>query len=271
MSSTLKNRAAFWSDWLLSRHYILLFTDSSCVMFYCVFWIWKFIDSGLIFWDIYNLFSYVVVQSLSCVWLLVTPLTAACQAFLSFTVSGVCSSSCPLSRWFYPSFSSSATSFSFCLQSLQAAGSFPMRWLFESGGQSIGVSIPVSIQGWFPLGLAHLVMFKMFKCFPYSSLGKESASNAGDPSSIPGSGRSPGEGIGYQLQYTWFSLVAQLVKNLPAMWETWIWYLGWEDLLGKGKVTHSSILAWRIPWTTVHRVTKSQTWLNDFHFTSQDV
>ena len=178
-----------------------------------------------------------------------TPLTAACQAFLSFTVSGVCSSSCPLSRWFYPSFSSSATSFSFCLQSLQAAGSFPMRWLFESGGQSIGVSIPVSIQGWFPLGLADLVMFKMFKCFPYSSLGKESASNAGDPGSIPGSGRSPGEGIGYQLQYTWFSLVAQLVKNLPAMWETWIWYLGWEDTLKKGMAVHFSILAWKIPWT----------------------
>ena len=48
---------------------------------------------------------------------------------------------------------------------------------------------------------------------------------------------------------TWASLVAQLVKNLPAMWETWVWSVGWEDLLKKGKATHSSILAWRIPWT----------------------
>jgi len=55
------------------------------------------------------------------------------------------------------------------------------------------------------------------KGFPHSSVGKESACNAGDPSSIPGLGRSPGEGIGYPLQYTWGSLVAQLVKNLPAM------------------------------------------------------
>ena len=54
-----------------------------------------------------------------------------------------------------------------------------------------------------------------------SSVGKESACNAGDPSSIPGSGRSPGEGIGYPLQFSWASLVAQLVKNPPAMRETW--------------------------------------------------
>ena len=57
--------------------------------------------------------------------------------------------------------------------------------------------------------------------FFYSSVGKESACNAGDPSLIPGSGRSPGEGTGYPLQYSWASLVAQLVKN-PAMWETWV-------------------------------------------------
>ena len=69
------------------------------------------------------------------------------------------------------------------------------------------------------------------------------------PGSIPGSGRSPGEGIGYPLQYSWASLVAQLVKNPPTMWETWVQSLGWEDPLEKGKATHSSILAWRIPWT----------------------
>ena len=65
--------------------------------------------------------------------------------------------------------------------------------------------------------------------FPNSSVGKESACSAGDPSSIPGLGRSTGEGIGYPLQYSWASLVAQLVKNLPATWETWFRSLGWED------------------------------------------
>ena len=59
--------------------------------------------------------------------------------------------------------------------------------------------------------------------------------------------RSAGEGIGYPIQYSWASLVAQLVENLPAMWGTWVLSLGWEDPLEKGTVTHSSILAWRIP------------------------
>ena len=59
---------------------------------------------------------------------------------------------------------------------------------------------------------------------------------------IPGSGRSGGEGIGYPRQYSWASLVVQLVKNLPAMRETWVRTLGWEDPLEKGKATHSSIL-----------------------------
>ena len=58
--------------------------------------------------------------------------------------------------------------------------------------------------------------------FPNGSVGKESACNAGDPGLTPGSGRSTGEGIGYPLQYSWASLVAQLVKNPPAMWETWV-------------------------------------------------
>ena len=84
---------------------------------------------------------------------------------------------------------------------------------------------------------------------PNSSVGKESTCNACDPGSIPGSGRSAGEGIGYPLQYSWASLVAQLVKNLPAVWETWVQTLGWEGPLEKGKATHSNILTWRIPWT----------------------
>jgi len=81
---------------------------------------------------------------------------------------------------------------------------------------------------------------------------------------IPGSGRSPGEGIGYPLPFSLAFLVAQRVKNLPSMWETWVCSLGWEDPLEKGMATHSSILSWRIPWTqelgrlhTVHGVSKS--------------
>ena len=85
--------------------------------------------------------------------------------------------------------------------------------------------------------------------FPDSSDCKESAYNVGDPGSIPGLGRSPGEWIGYQLQYSWVFLVAQMVKNLPAMWETWVQALCWEDPLEKEMATHSNILAWKIPWT----------------------
>ena len=87
--------------------------------------------------------------------------------------------------------------------------------------------------------------------FPDSSVGKKSAFNAGDPSSTPGSGRSTGEGIGYPLQHSWASIVAQLVKKPHAMWETWVQSLGWEDSLEKRKATHSCILAWRIPWTVL--------------------
>ena len=79
--------------------------------------------------------------------------------------------------------------------------------------------------------------------FPDSSVGEESACNAGDPSLIPGSGRSLGEGIGYPLQYSWASLVAHLVKNPSAMQEIWVQSLGWEDPLEKAMATHSSILA----------------------------
>ena len=88
-----------------------------------------------------------------------------------------------------------------------------------------------------------------FKGFSGCSGGKESTCSAGDTSLIPGSGRSPGERTGYPLQYSWASLVAQLAKNPPTMRETWIRSLGWEDPLETGKATHSSILAWRIPWT----------------------
>ena len=104
---------------------------------------------------------------------------------------------------------------------------------------------------------------------PGSSAGKESTCNAGYSGSLPGLGRSPAEGTGYPLPYSWASLVVQMIKNLPAVRETWVRSMGWEDPLEEGMVTHSSILAWRIPmdrgaWqAAVHGVTKSQTWLSD--------
>ena len=82
-----------------------------------------------------------------------------------------------------------------------------------------------------------------------SSAAKESACNDGDPGSIHSPGRSAGEGIGYRLQYSWAFLVAQMIKNPPAMQETWVQPLGREDPLEEGIATHSSILAWRIPRT----------------------
>ena len=98
----------------------------------------------------------------------------------------------------------------------------------------------------------HLILFlplSQIRGFPHSSVGKESICSAGDPSSIPGLGRYTGGGIGCPLQYSWASLVAQPVKNLPAMREAWVRSLGWEDPLEKGKATHFHILAWRISWT----------------------
>ena len=114
-----------------------------------------------------------------------------------------------------------------------------------------GTAVKIFITIVFNHGLVPIITSPIWGPFglPHSSVGRKSACNAGDPSSIPGSGRSPGEGIGYLLQYSWASLVAQLVKNPPAMQETWVQSLGWEDSLEKGEATHSSILAWRIPGT----------------------
>ena len=102
-------------------------------------------------------------------------------------------------------------------------------------------------------------IYRLIIGFPGSSDGEESTCNAGDPSSTPGSGRSTGKRdnlpIPVLLGFSW----AQLVKNLPAMRETWVQSLGWEDPLEKGKATHSSILDY-----IVHGVTKSQTQLSDF-------
>ena len=101
--------------------------------------------------------------------------------------------------------------------------------------------------------------------FPDSSVGKESACNAGDPDLIPGWGRSTGEWIGYPVQYSWASLVVQLVKNTPAMQETWVWSLGWEDPLEReslSSIQFSSVpQSWHFvtSWTVASQATLSIT------------
>ena len=112
-------------------------------------------------------------------------------------------------------------------------------WVLSLGWKDLGWEDPWR-RVWQPIPV---------KSFPGNSAGKEATCSAGDPGSIPGMGRSPGEGIGYSLQYYWATLVAQMVKNPPAMQEDLGLILGWEDPLEKGMITHSSILAWRIPWT----------------------
>ena len=98
--------------------------------------------------------------------------------------------------------------------------------------------------------------------FPGSSAGKESTCNAG---LIPGLGRSPGGGRGYPLQHSWAFLVAQTEENPPAMHETWVRSLDWEDPLEEGMASHSSVLIWKIPmdrgvwWATVQGVAMSWT------------
>ena len=100
----------------------------------------------------------VAVQLLSCVWLFATPWSTACWLPCPSLSPGVSSNSCPLSQWWYLIILSSAAPFSFCCQSFPTSESFPVSWLFISGGQIIGASasawvLPMNIQGWFPLGL----------------------------------------------------------------------------------------------------------------------
>ena len=105
-----------------------------------------------------------------------------------------------------------------------------------------------------------VVYFPMHKGFPDSSVGKESACNSGDPGSISQLGRSAGEGIGYPLHYFWASLVAQLVKNLPAVWETWVRSPGLGRSPGEGKGYSLQYSGLEISMDCiVHGVTKSWT------------
>ena len=93
------------------------------------------------------------------------------------------------------------------------------------------------------------MLLNILEGFAVSSAGKESTCNAGDPSLVLGLARSAEEGIGYPPQYPWTSLMTQVVKNPPALRETWVQPLSWEDPLVKGTATHCNILVWRISWT----------------------
>ena len=134
----------------------------------------------------------------------------------------------------------------FLSKSTRVGCHFLLQGIFPTQGSNPG--LPHCRQTLYHLshqsGISHDVLG-----FTHSSVGKESTCNAGDPGSIPGLGRSPGEGICYPFHYSWASLVAQLVNNSHAIQETWVRSLGWENPLEKRKATHTSILAWRIPWT----------------------
>ena len=122
--------------------------------------------------------------------------------------------------------------------------------------ESSGEIIPERMKGWSQcknntrlwMWLVMEVKSNAVRAFLIAQLVKNLPALAGDPGLIPGSGRSTGEGIGYPLQYSWASL-GSAGKESTCKCETWVWSLGWEDPLKKGKATHSSILAWRIPWT----------------------
>ena len=205
-----------------------------------------------------------------------------------------CSNSYPLSGWFHPTISSSIFPFSSCLQFFPS-GSFPISWFFASGGQSIGASalasvFPMDIQGSFPLGLTGLIslQFKgLSKVYSSTTVWKHlyfglQPSLLVQPTHLH---MTTGKTIVLTIwtfvckmmpllfntlsRFVIASLVAQMVKNLPVMQETWVWSLGLEDLLEKGMATDSSILAWRISSTEEPGrllsmgIMKSQTWPRD--------
>ena len=129
---------------------------------------------------------------------------------------------------------------------------------------------------WSDLAAAAAVVTQLVKnplvMFYISYLIFKSACNAGGPSSIPGSGRSAGERIGYPFQYSWASLVVQKVTNHPAMWKTWVRSLCWEDPLEEGMTTPPVFLPGEfhgersLASCTAHEVAKSLTQLCNFHF-----
>ena len=177
----------------------------------------------------------VQVLSLSCVWLFVTPWIAARQASLSITNTRAYSNSYPLSWWCHPTISSSVVPFCH-LQSFPTSGSFQRSQFFALGGQSIDFSFSISPSNEY----SGLISFQMdwFDLLAIQVTLKSLLQHHFSKASI--------------LQCSTFfivQLVAQLRKNPFAVWETWVWSLGWEDPLEKRKAAHSSVLAWRIPWT----------------------
>ena len=191
----------------------------------------------------------VVVQSLSRVRLFVTSWTAAGQASVSFTIS------CSLLKLMSIESVMPSNHLILCIpfscpQSFPASGSFPDRQLFASGVQSIGTSASASvfkmnIQGWFPLGLTDLITLLskgLSRVFSRPTTGKYQFFGA-----QPSHGLTLTSVHDYWKNHSfdcidlWASLVAQMVKNLPALQETWIQSLGWEDTLEKAMATHSSI------------------------------
>ena len=154
----------------------------------------------------------------------------------------------PSSQWCHPAISSSVVPFSSCPQSLPATGSFLMSQLFAWGGQSIGVSalasvLPMNTQDWLPLEWTGWMSLQskltLILTAPQSPFkGKE---ETGVLLGVLVNRRLTNNLLGP-------SLVAQMVNNLPATQETWVRSLGGEDPLEKQMATHSSILAWRIPW-----------------------
>ena len=148
-------------------------------------------------------------------------------------------------HWVSDAISSSVVPYSSCLQSFPVLRSFPVSRLFTSGGQNIGASAsvsipPMNIQDWFPLGLTGLISLQSKGLSRVFSTVQKHQFFSTQPSLWASSHI-----------HTWLldSLVAQMVKNLPLMQETWVQSLGWEDPLEEGMATHFSILAWRTPWT----------------------
>ena len=170
-----------------------------------------------------NCFSLVVIQSLGHVWLFVTPWTAVCQALLSFTISWILLELMPTESGMpsihlilcYPLLLLPLTVPTVRIFSnvLALCIRWPKYWCF-----SFSISLLMNIQGWFPLGLTGLTsLLSLVTCSKFLEI---------------------------QILSVGASLVAQRIKNLPALWETWIRSLGWEDPLEKEMATHSSILAW---------------------------
>ena len=154
----------------------------------------------------------------------------------------VCSKSCPLGGWCPPTISSSVTPFSSCPQSFPASESFPVGQLFASGGQIFGTSASAwSFQLIFRVDF--LYDWLIWSCCPRDS---QESSSAPQFESINSMVLSLFYG---PILTSLASLVAQMVKNLPVMRDTKVLSLGLEDSLAKQMATHSSILAWRVPWT----------------------